>query len=219
MFATDRDLLILEPNLFRDAGVAGQRLVKGTCDISGTTLTLTAQDVNLAAANIGPGHVALVDGTPYEVLARLSSTTATISRIRPSSADPAQPPSPVTGKTVEFWTFAPQIAVAHGLLLRMLGIDPEDPPAPNQVTEGSITNPASLSHIEALGAIYQAYAAATLTAPAGPAGWSHPIWSRAQMFRERFESARQLAAARIDTDGDGIPDATRRFNTLILARA
>src|SRR5689334_13428715 len=91
MFATDRDLLLIEPNLFRDAGIAGQRLLKGTCDISGTTLTLTAQDVDLAAANIGPGHVALVDGTPYEVLTRLTSTTATVSRPRASTTDPAQP--------------------------------------------------------------------------------------------------------------------------------
>ncbi len=151
MFATDRDLLAIEPNVFRDAGVAGQRLLKGACDIGGTTLTLTAQDVDFAAADIGPGHVALVDGTPYEVIARLTSTTATISRIRAGAADPVQPPSPATGKPVEIWTFAPQIAAAHRLLLRMLGIDPEDPPAPFQVTEQNITNPASLAPIEALG--------------------------------------------------------------------
>ena len=219
MFATDRALLLIEPNLFRDAGVAGQRLLKGTCDISGTTLTLTAQDVDLAAANIGPGHVALVDGTPYEVLARLTSTTATISRPRASTADPAQPPSPATSKPVEVWTFAPQIAITHGMLLRMLGIEPSDPSSPRQVTEASITNPASLVTIEALGAICMVYNAATLSATPGQDGWASPIWARAQIFRERFAAARQLAVARIDTDGDGLPDATRRLNTLILTRA
>ncbi len=219
MFATDRDLLAIEPNVFRDAGVAGQRLLKGACDIGGTTLTLTAQDVDFAAADIGPGHVALVDGTPYEVIARLTSTTATISRIRAGAADPVQPPSPATGKPVEIWTFAPQIAAAHRLLLRMLGIDPEDPPAPFQVTEQNITNPASLAPIEALGALYAAYGCTMLSVPGGSGGWAHPVWSRAQMYRERFEAQRQLAAARIDTNGDGLPDATRRLNTIILTRS
>lgn len=219
MFATDRDLLIIEPNLFRDAGIAGQRLLKGTCDISGTTLMLTAQDVDLAAAGITAGHIALVDGTPYEVLARLTSTTAMISRPRASTLDPAQPPSPATGKPVEIWTFAPQIAGIHRTLLRMLGIEPEDPPAVGLVTEASITNPASLVDVEALGSICMVYNAAALAAMSGPDGWASPIWARAQIFRERFGAARQLSAARIDTDGDGLPDATRRLNTLILARS
>ena len=219
MFATDRDLLAIEPNLFRDAGIAGQRLLKGLCDISGTTLSLTAQDVDLAAANIGPGHIALVDGTPYEVLARLTPTTATISRLRASTTDPAQPPSPATAKPIEVWTFAPQIARAHDQVLRLLGIEPSDAPAPGIITEAAITNPRSLADVVVFGTISDIYWATTRTLDSGRGGWAHTIWSRAQMFRERFEGARQIAAARIDTDGDVQPDATRRLNTLILTRA
>ncbi len=215
MFATDRDLLILEPNLFRDAAPAGQRLLKGTCDIAGTTLTLTAQDVDLAAARIGPGHVARVDGTPYEILGRLTFTTATTSRPRAGTTDLAQPPSPATGKPVEIWTFAPQIGRAHADLLRMVGIDPEQLSAPGIITEASITNPASLRDVEVLGTLYLIY---TFAAGLGTGWTKSPTWERGQVFLQRFEHARQLAAARIDTNGDGLPDATRRLNTIILAR-
>ncbi|MFG0260543.1 MAG: hypothetical protein ACF8LK_09355 [Phycisphaerales bacterium JB041] len=45
MFATDRDLLVLEPSLVRDIGWVGQRLARGSGDIAGTTLTMTVQDV------------------------------------------------------------------------------------------------------------------------------------------------------------------------------
>src|SRR3954470_14123560 len=70
MFASDRDLLAMEPNLFRDVGWVGQRLVSGTGGVAGTTLTLTAQDVDFEDGGVGAGCVVLVDGAPYEVLAR-----------------------------------------------------------------------------------------------------------------------------------------------------
>jgi hypothetical protein len=219
MFANDRDLLAIDPNVFRDCGVAGQRLVKGTGDVSATTLTLTAQDNDFEAAGVTAGHVVLVDGAAYEVLERLTATTAMVSRLRASTLDDPIPPSPTTGKPVEVWTFWPQIGIVHGQVLRMLGIDPEDPPAPGQVTEQSITNPKSFAHVESLGALYHIYSAAALTMPGGAGGWASPIWSRAQMYRERFEAARQLSAARIDADGDGVPDATRRLSVLWSARA
>ena len=70
MFATDRDLLALEPNLFRDVGWVSQRLVVGTGSISGTTLTMSAQDVAFDGAGVGAGSVVVVDSAAYEVRAR-----------------------------------------------------------------------------------------------------------------------------------------------------
>jgi hypothetical protein len=218
MFASDRDLLVYEPNLFRDMGAAAQRLVKGTGDVSGTTLTLTAQDVDFEEAGIDAGHVVIADGTPYEVIARLTATTATVSRLRAALSDPVLPPSPATGKPVEVWTFRAELASTHSNLLRMLGIEPADPPAPGRVTEADITNPQALTGIEALGAISLVFARAMQMAEGGRGGWAHPIWTRSQLYRERYEAARQHAAARIDTDGDGEPDATRRLNTIMLVR-
>jgi hypothetical protein len=220
MFTSDRDLLILEPNLFRDCGWTSQRLLVGTGTISGGVLTLSAMDNDFAAAAVGAGFVAVVDGTAYEILARLSATSAALSRPRPAAADPALPPTPAADKPVEVWTFRPQLALAHATILRMLGIDAADPVVPGRVTEDDITNPSSLRIAEALLALQLIYdATVSIIAPPTKAGWSHPIWSRAQIYRERFEQERQRAAARIDLDGDGLPDATRRLNVIQLRRA
>ena len=82
MFISDRDLFALEPNLFRDAAWVSQTLVQGTGSISGSTLTLSAQDVDFEAAGVEAGHVARVDDAPYEVMERLSATSVRLSRLR-----------------------------------------------------------------------------------------------------------------------------------------
>jgi len=215
MFATDRDLLALEPNLFRDVGWVGQRLIKGTGDIAGTTLTLTAQDADFLAAGVAEGYIALVDGTPYEIIQRLSSTTAEISRLRAAKLDPVLPPSPATAKPVVVTSFRPQIAIAHAQVLRMLGIEPDDPGGTGRVVEEDITNPSAIAAVEALGALYLAFAAA-----AGPGADARPAheWSRTLLYKDRFAAARQRTAAQIDLDGDGLPDATRRMNIIQFVR-
>jgi hypothetical protein len=193
----------------------GQRLVSGTGTISGTTLTLTAQDVNFQNAGVEAGHVALVDGAPYEVLARLSATTATISRLRDDPAGAALTPSPVTGKPVLVYTFRPQAAMVHAQVLRMLGIEPGAAPAQGQPGESSITNPAALRQLEVLGTLHLIYTAAA----APDATWNEHAFNRVQVYRERYAAERQRAAARIDLDGDGLPDATRRLNVIQFVRS
>jgi hypothetical protein len=216
MFSSDRDLLLLEPNLFRDLGWSSQRLLQGTAAIADGVLTLSAEDNDFEEAGIGQGHVAVVDGTAYEVLERLSPTTVALSRPRAAITDPPLPPSPVASKPVFVSTFRPQLAISHSVILRMLGIDPSDPAVPGRITEDEITNPASLTLAESLHALATIYHAACLGSASGPA-WS--LWQRAQSYRDRFESERQRAAARIDLDGDGLPDATRRLNVIQLLRA
>lgn len=216
-FATDRDLLLFEPDLFRDVGWAGQRLVSATGAISGTTLTISAYDVDLAAAGVTTGHVVVVDGAAYEVIERLSATTATISRLRASEADPTIPPSPVTGKPTAIHTFAPQMAMIEHQVLRMLGIEPTLTPEalgdPTAVTAASIKNPEALSRAVCFGTLHLVFSAAAALSPP-----DSPNWVRADLYRNRFINERQRAAAMIDTDGDGIPDATRRLNVMQLIR-
>lgn len=217
MFTTDRDFLALEPNLFRDCATTGQRLVSATGSIAGTTLTLAAADVDLDAAGIGAGHIVRVDETPYEVVARLSPATLTISRLRAAPNDPVLPPSPATSKPVQIVTFRPQAAVAHDQLLRMLGVEPGSTPgAPDRITEADITNPGDLRHLEALSTLYLIYIAA-----AGISiGWAdNPVWNRAQHYLQRADAERRRVQVRIDLDGDGQFDATRRPNILHLTRA
>ncbi len=214
MFASDRSLLVLEPTLFRDVVWVGQRLVGGMGDVAGTTLTLTSQDVTLEAANVEAGYVVLVGGAPYEVIERLTATTATISRIRASTGDGALPPTPVTAQAVAVVTFRPQIAMVHAQVLRLLGIEPGATAQPGTPSESSITNPEALEHIEALGAIHLILAAAAALSPPESA-----LWARAEMYRQRFASERQRAIARLDLDGDGLADATRRLNIIQFIRA
>lgn len=211
--ALDRDLLTFEPDLFRDAGWAGQRLVSGTGTISGTTLSLTAYDVNLEDAGVAGGHVAVVDGVPCEVVGVSTGTTATVSRLRASPADPPITPSPVTGRPVTIATMRPQIAAIERQVLRMLGIEPSATPGPGVLGVASITNPEALRRLTALGTLHLVFAAAAALTPP-----ESPHWVRAELYRARFARERHAVAALIDADGDGVPDSTRRLNVMQLLR-
>jgi hypothetical protein len=215
MFATDRDLLVLEPELFRDVGWAGQRLVKGVGDVSGTTLTLTSQDNTFAAAGVGAGHVVLVDGVGYEVIARLSATTATISRLRPDPEGAAIPPASVSGKAVVVSTFAPQIDWVHRYILRELSIDPDE--NGDGVKESDIMNPKAFREVEAMGALGVVLFSSATGAVAVDAGASSRL-IRAGVFRERAANTLRQIGAQIDTDGDGVIDATRHAGLSFMVR-
>lgn len=210
MFAADRDLLALEPNLLRDVGWAGQRLVSGVGTLSGTTLTLATQDVALDAAGVAAGHIVQVDGAAYEVVERLSASTATISRVRTGAA--ILPPTPVVNKPVAFHTFAPQLAAAHRELLRALGIDEA-----GGVAEAAITNPDALRDVEAIGALGHIYSVA-MGPNAAVGSTAAALLPRARMWRERYFAALRTSAARIDLNGDGEPEATRRPGITQLIR-
>lgn len=208
MFATDRDLLTLEPNLPRDIGWIGQRLVKGVGDVAGTTLTMTEQDIGFDIVGVETGHIAVVGGTAYEILDVIDNTRLTLSRLRADPEGPALPPSPVTGADVRIPTYTPQIALAHAQLLAMLGIDGDD------LTEASITNPGELAHFESLSALHLIFtAAAALATDTSPAAF------KAALYRDRLAAERARVTARIDTTGDGRPDATRRPSAISLIRA
>lgn len=213
MFATDRHLLILEPNLVRDVSWIGQRLVNGAGDIAGTTLTMTDQDIGFDLVGVEPGQVVLAGGVVYEIVQILDADQLTISRIRPDGDGPILPPSPAAGVAVELPTFRPQLAMIHAQVLRMLGIDPDEVPTPGVVTEASITNGESLALFEALGALHLIFTAAAALGGAGS-----PAAYKANLYRERFAAERARVAARIDTDGDGRADATRRPSVIIAAR-
>lgn len=201
----------MEPNLFRDVLWIGQRLVKGTAGVVGSTLTFTTLDVTLDAAGVGPGSVVSIAGVAYEVIARQGGTQATISRLRADSSAQALPPSPVSSAEAIIATFAPQRRLVHDQLLRMLGIEPSDGSA--EVSESSILNPDALRPLECLGTLHMIYASASAGDPASVLG------ARAEMYRARFAIERQRAAAVLDLDADGIGDATRRFNLIQFVRA
>lgn len=215
MFATDRDLLVLEPRLFFDIAWTAQKRIDatgGSIDAAGTTLTLAG--VDFAAQGVGPGSVVLAAGAPLEVIARVSPTQLSVSRLREGASASAVPATPGSALKIVVQTFAPQLALVHDQVLRMLGIEPGAPAAPGTPTEAAITNPRSLALLEALGALHLIFAAAA--ALVGP---DSPHWIKAQMYRQRMATERQRARAELDLDADGLPDAARRPSVLLLSRA
>lgn len=204
MFTTDIHLLALEPLLFRDVSWLSQRLLLGSCDVAGDTLTLTASDNDLEDANVTAGHVAVIGGVAHEIVERLSDTTARVSRLRALAIDPIIPPAPGTGLAITIHTFAPQIAIVHAQLLRMAG-------SPD---ESQVTNAHDLALVESFGALHLIYAAASALSPPDSA-----LALRAGLYRARFAEERARALLKLDLDGDAVPDATRRLNLIHLARA
>lgn len=211
MFATDRDLLVLEPNLFRDVAWLGQRLLDVSGSTSGTTLTLASGDA--AAVDITGGRVALVGGVPLEVVQRLTSTTLQVSRLRADPAAAPIPPGTLTSQPVVVTTFAPQTALAHAQILRMLGLDAAGTTDPDALDETAVTNPHALTLAESLLSLETIFTAAS--ALHGP---DSSLGRRAEDYRRRFALERCRAAAAIDLNGDGRPDTTRRLNVLQLIR-
>jgi hypothetical protein len=212
MFATDRDLLALEPSLFKDIAWAGQRLISCLGSSSGNTLTITPAEADFATASIGPGHVVTVNDITYEVVEVLTGTTATISRLRADPEGPVLPPEAAAGKPVQLSTFAPQLQTVHDQLLRLLDIEPSDPDA--SPAEADITNPRALTPIAAVTTLHLIYAAAAALAIPGST-----LWHRVTYYRHRITEERPRIAALIDLNGDGLPDATRRLSTFALLRA
>ncbi len=207
-FAKDRDLLALEPTLFRDIGWSSQRIVRGaTATVVATTLT--AAGVDFVIAGVEAGHIALVGGRAMEIVERLSTTQLRVSTLRADTEEPARPPGDTAGDDLVVSTFAPQLALVHWQMLSSVGIGV----GLEAASEESVVNAPALARVEALGALHLAYVAAS--AICGPTA---AAWSKAEIYRERFALARERAAVELDLDGDGVADETRRFNTARLMR-
>lgn len=202
-FATDRDLLVLEPRLFVDLHWAGQTLVESSVGTSGTVMVGVA--VDYAAAGIGAGHVMTVGGASYEIIDRLGSSQLSVSLLRPSADAEAIAPGGSAGVsgTGRVTSFAPQLELVHGQILRMSGLE----------SDASVLNDPELVLVEALGTLHLIYAAAA-------AGSGHDsMHARSEMYRKRFSAERARVRLAIDLDGDGMRDGTRRLNASVFRRA
>ena len=213
MFATDRDLLVYEPNLFRDFVWLGQRLVFGAADVNEGTLTFYPEDNSLAAAGIDAGHVVTVAGANFEVIERTGENEAVISRLRPAHDGPSIPPNPAESAAAWVQTFSPQLARAHHRVLRLVGIEPLGTPVPGQPTESQITNARALGALECFAALELIFRAAGSLLDD-----THPANQRARLYAAAFETERERLVALIDTNADGTPDTARRLNGSPLIR-
>lgn len=208
--AHDRDLLTLEPALYRDVAWAGQRRVSATdAQVSGFTLTSASSDFE--GAMVGAGAVALVHGAPLEVVEREDAQTLAVSLLRSAPGDaPIRPPA-ATQAELTVVSFAPQLEAAHIEVMRAIGLEPG---AEGAEGPDAITNPRSVALVEALGALHLIFAgAAALT------GADSAAWTKAEHYRERFGEARRRLCVGIDLDGDGKADSVRRMSVSRFVRA
>jgi hypothetical protein len=210
-FTTDRDLLALQPTLFREVAWLAQTLHRGTLRIeAGELIAVTGA----FPAAVAPGHVAVLDDRPLEIAAITSPTSLTVSLSRAAVDDPVIPPADTANLSGSIATFAPQIRIIHDQLLRMLGLAPSqqaiDPLAP---TESAIVNPRDLWLVEALGTLHLIYTSASATLAPDSA-----LAQRAAHYQQRFAEERWRARALLDLNNDGLADTTRALNTLHLAR-
>jgi len=208
-FATDRDLLVLEPSVFERVAWVGQRRSAGTGNVMGSVLTATQSDAAFDAAGIGAGSVVLIGGVAHEVLSVDSASAMAVSRLRDGADDAGIPAADAAGVGFAVWTFGPQIEDVHRRLLRMLGLDDPDGPG-----AGGVTNPEDLRGLEAMGALHLVYAGASAAGGSGSVEAERAAWHRA-----RFAEERSRVAARIDLNGDGVADVIRRPGVVALRRA
>lgn len=204
-FSNDRDLIILEPNLFRDLPFLSQQRFKS----QGASLTagqLACESADFAAMDVTTGDIVLVNDQPLEVLARVDSTTLDVSHIRARPSDTAIPPQNESNATVIIRTFAPQRTLVHDLLLRKIGLDPDS----HEHTPGvdAIVSKAIMVELETLGTLEHLYTAAqSLT------GDNQMVMTKAEQYGYAFRRA--WIEARIDIDDNAVGTADRKHQPAI----
>ena len=209
-FSTDRDLLFYEPTLFNDLPwVSQQRLSVTDGQVAGTTLTSVGADFE--AAQVDTGSVLLVNKTPVEVIARIDTMTLTVSLPRTRTTDAAIPPGDASSASVIARTFAPQAELVCASLLRMLGLDRDDPDQP--LDADAVVSLSAMARLETLGTLERVYSsAAALT------GDNDALLFKAAAYRRHFLEAATRCPVQIDTTGDGLPDEKRYLGVSRLTR-
>lgn len=212
-FATDRDLLVLEPNLFRDIAFASQLLASGTDGaVSGTSFTSASAD--FAAAGVAVGHIVRLDELAVEVVEVVSSTQLTISLLRARADDAPVPAPPGASIPYVVRSFLPQLEMLHRQVMRAAGIEPDGAGEPSDAaTVEDVLNGDEIALVEALGALESIFASAASMLADEPY-----LRLRAASYRDRFSSIRQRARVRLDLDGDGVVDVVRHLNIVQFVR-
>src|SRR5690606_2987517 len=109
--------VVIEPNLFRDVAWLGQRRSAGDATTSSGEVTVSSFDVNLEDGQVDAGMVMLIDSVAYEVVERLTATTATLSRLRDDPAAAVISPHDFSNRPYTVHSMRPQIALAHRRVL------------------------------------------------------------------------------------------------------
>jgi len=210
----DRDLLAIEPAIFTGGAFESQRLAAGTgATINGTTFTSDSAD--FVAANVEPGMVLCIysavptEASSYEIVTVNSSTSLTISVLRPDRQGPIV--APPSGVALSYYlnTFSPQIAGARQALqekLRQIG-------EVTGIDSAEFVDSSQFRYAVAMAALAQIF-----TARASNATNADANWVKAEFYRRQHASA--VASLRLakDADGDGVAEHTRTLGNVTLRR-
>jgi hypothetical protein len=213
MFAKDRDIAQVEPNVFRDFVWLGQVVSRGTASVSGTALEASAQDNSFVGNAIEMGYVVTIGGVSLEVIDVLGPTFLSVSRLREDAIATARPAALIASSPFHMMTFRPQLEWVHRQLLAMLGVGRFTNQDQVYLPESRIKNPWELVRAEVYGALHLIYAAAGSALAS-----DHPLNQRASLYRQMFRDERMRVVVQIDLDGDGTPDVLRRMNVGQLVR-
>ena len=211
MFATDRDVLVVEPGLFARYAWLGQRVLVASASISGTVLTLGG-GATFAAAGVGVGGVLLLGEVPVEVVAITGAAVATVSLLRAGVGDAAIAPALSGAVMVTAYTFKPQIEIAHRQLMRMIGVD-VDGSTPGGATASMVRNPREVAWVEAVLA-----ARLVLSAQAASFGHEQQMDRSLKLLDARARAGIESLRVLLDTDGDGVADVVRMPSVAWMGR-
>lgn len=207
-YVTDVDLLRLAPRVFIDAAAEPTDLLSAADGAtSGTTLTSVASD--FAASDVDAGDVVLIAGEPLEVIERVSATALTVSKPRADDAAAAIAPGDGSAQAVIIRSFARLRTQVEDFTLRLLGIG--EISGGITIESSMILNPADLTAYLAQRTVAQVYARASSADPADAS-----LAALAQQHAVEAERLRRSLAIRLDLDGDGEADATRRLSVITL---
>ncbi len=209
-FSSDRDLLAIEPAVFEDVPFTAQKRLQVTdASVSGTTLTSTAAD--FVSTGVAAGSVVMINGIAHEVVERTDANTLEVSLPRSHTSDPGIPGGDGTGLNLIAQTFGPQAELVHDGLLRLIGVDPDNPDA--DISESSVLSVTLMARIEALGTLELIYSAA-----ASLVGDNDALLMKAGEYRRRFRQACTRAIVLLDMDGDGQADEQLSLGNVRLRR-
>jgi len=210
-FSTDRDLLALEPEVFNDLPfVSQQRVSVNDAELTGTQLFSMSAD--FVQAQVSSGAVVLIDKKPYEVAERIDENTLEVSLLRARVGDTPIPGESGAALSLSARTFAPQAALVCSAILRMLGIDSDNPE--QALDEDAVVSVSAVARLESLGTLERIYSSgAALT------GNNDVLLFKAGEYRRRFLDAAARQPIQIDTTGDGYPDEKRYLGLMRLVRA
>ena len=202
MFATDTDLLFLEPAIFKDLAYIGRLAMTCTAEVQDGFASLTDFDVTAEDAGIVPGDVVRIGGILLEVVAVNGPAQLVVRAPRVRGDTLATAISAIMSMSAQVVTFRAQRMIAARRMLHHAGVDPDD-----AAVVARIANTKALADVVAVGALAIVYrTAGALLAE------DVPVNQRAREYQRLFDVLRERVPVRFvgGEEGRSVPSRPTR---------